>query len=199
MKSKVAILIAVAMIASILAAGCISSTNTSSNQSAQQAPSSSTGHDKALQAVIDDDQQSYINATWTQTVNKSVQWINDTTAMVTFKLGYSNSTLKYTAKYQKFASESQASDYVNAIDQGYNSTSAIALLSNPALTTASSTNTHKNYENVTNIIPTTTAYTKLLRNEATTYTGSYIIQVRDVVVTFTAIVNKSASSSPTPS
>jgi len=199
MKSKVAILIAVAVIASTLAAGCIFNTSPSSNQSAPQTAPSTTGHDKALQAVIDDDQQAYINATWTQTVNKSVQWINDTTAMVTFKLGYSNSTLQYAAKYQKFGSESQARDYASAINQGYNTTSAIALLSNPVLTTATSTNTHKNYESVTNTVPTATAYTKLLRDEPQSFTESYIIQVGDVVTTFTATVNKSASPSATPS
>jgi len=199
MKSKVAILIAVVMVASTLAAGCIFNTSPSSNQSAPPAAPSTSGHDKTLQAAIDDDEQAYINATWTQTVNKTVQWVNDTTAMVTFKLGYSNSTLQYTAKYQKFASESQARDYASAINQGYNTTSAIALLSNPLLTTATSTNTHKNYENVTNAVPAATAYTKLLRNEPQSFTESYIVQVGDVVTTFTATVNKSASPSAAPS
>jgi len=205
MKSKVAIFIAVAVIASIFVAGCTSSTtNSSSNQSTSQAASSSNqgsasaNHDKVLQAAIDDDQQAYVNATWTRTVNKSVQWLNDTTAMVTFKIGYSNSsTLQYTAKYLKFSDETQASDYVGSINQGYNSTTAVSLMNDIALTTASSVNNHQNYENVTNRLPVTNSYEKV-NDQGSAYQGSYIIQVNEVVVTYNLTIPKSASS-PGPS
>jgi len=179
MKSKVAILIALAIITSVLATGCSSSTQPSSNQGG-----AATGHDKVLQAVIEDDQQAYVNATWTRSVNKSVQWLNDTTAMVTFKIGHSNATFQYTAKYQKFASVSQASDYISTINKGYNSTNAVILLSNPALTTASSINTHQNYQTVTNSTPISNSYIQLLREQP--IEGNYIIQVNDVVITFHA-------------
>jgi hypothetical protein len=179
MKSKVAILIALAIMTSVLAAGCSSSTQHSSNQSG-----TATGHDKVVQAAIADDQKAYVDATWTRSVNKSVQWLNDTTAMVTFRIGYSNGTFQYTAKYQKFASASQASDYVNTINQGYNSTNAVLLLNNPVLTTASSINTHENYQNVTNSTPLTNSYIKLLREQP--IEGDYIIQVNDVVITYHA-------------
>ena len=179
MKSKVAILCALVITISVLAAGCTSSTTPSSNQSG-----TATGHDKVVQAVIEDDQQAYVNATWTRSVNKSVQWLNDTTAMVTFKIGHANTTFQYTAKYQKFASVSQASDYISTINQGYNSTNAVILLSNPALTTASSINTHQNYQTVTNSTPITNSYIKLLREQP--IEGNYIIQVNDVVITFHA-------------
>ncbi len=203
MKRKVAILIAVAVIASIFVAGCTSSTtNSSSNESTSQAATANQGsvsanHDKVLQAVIDDDQQAYDNATWTRTVNKSVQWINDTTAMVTFKLGYSNtSTLQYTAKYLKFADDTQASDYVSSINQGYNSTSALSLLNDIALTTASSVNTHQNYEKVTSRLPVTNAYERV-SDQGSAYQGSYIIRVNEVVITYNATINKNAAS-PAP-
>ncbi|MGZ4904456.1 MAG: hypothetical protein ACXVIG_00855 [Halobacteriota archaeon] len=200
MKRKVAIFIAVAVIASIFVAGCTSSApNSSSNQSTSQAASASQSsasgnHDKVIQAVIDDDQQAYVNATWTRTVNKSVQWINDTTAMVTFKIGYSNSsTLQYTAKYLKFSDDAQASDYVGSISQGYNSTSAISLVNDIALTTASSVNNHQNYEKATSRLPTTNAYGKV-NDQGSAYQGSYIIRVNEVVVTYNVTVPKSASS-----
>jgi uncharacterized protein YcfL len=189
MKSKVAILIAMAIIASVLAAGCTSSTQPSANQSASQ--STATGHDKVVQAVIEDDQQSYVNATWTRSVNKSVQWQNDTTAMVTFRIGHSNATFQYTAKYQKFASTSQASDYISTINQGYNSTNAVVLMNNPALTTASSINTHQNYQTITNSTPTTNSYIKLLREQP--IEGDYIIQVNEVVITFHATYTTATS------
>jgi hypothetical protein len=189
MKSKVAILIAMAIIASVFAAGCTSSTQPSSNQSASQ--STATGHDKVVQAVIEDDRQTYINATWTRSVNESVQWQNDTTAMVTFRIGYSNGTFQYTAKYQKFVSTSQASGYISTINQGYNSTNAVILMSNPALTTASSINTHQNYQTVANSTPTTNSYIKLLREKP--IEGDYIIQVNEVVITFHATYNTVSS------
>ncbi len=179
MKSKVAMLCALAITISVLAAGCTSSTTPATNQSGAAA-----GHDKVVQAIIEDDQQAYVNATWTRSVNKTVQWLNDTTAMVTFKIGHSNATFQYTAKYQKFASASQASDYISTINQGYNSTNAVILISNPALTTASSINTHQNYQTVTNSTPITNSYIKLLREQP--IEGDYIIQVNDVVVTFHA-------------
>lgn len=204
MKSKVAIFIAVAVIASIFVAGCTSSTPTSSsNQSTSQAASSNQGSagvnpNKVLQAVIDDDQQAYVNARWTRTVNKSVQWLNDTTAMVTFKLGYSNSsTLQYTAKYLKFGDETQANDYVSSIDQGYNSTTAVSLMNDIALTTASSLNNHSNYERATDRLPVTNSYEKV-NDAGSAYQGSYIIQVNEVVVTYNLTIPKSASS-PGPS
>ncbi|MGZ4951740.1 MAG: hypothetical protein ACXV5K_12005 [Halobacteriota archaeon] len=189
MKSKVAILIAMAIIASVLAAGCTSSTQPSSNQSSSQ--STATGHDKVVQAVIDDDQQAYVSATWTRSVNKSVQWQNDTTAMVTFRIGFSNGTFQYTAKYQKFATAAQASDYISTINQGYNSTNAIILLNNPSLTTASSINTHQNYQTVTNSTPVTNSYIRLQREQP--IEGDYIIQVNEVVVTFHATYNRGSA------
>lgn len=203
MRRKVAIVIAVAVIASIFVAGCTSSTtNPSSNQSTSQAASAnqasaSANHDKVLQAVIDDDQQAYVNATWTRTVNKTVQWINDTTAMVTFKIGYSNSsTLQYTAKYLKFSDDAQASDYVSSINQGYNSTSALSLMNDIALTTASSVNNHQNYDKVTGRLPTTNAYEKVT-DQGSAYQGSYILRVNEVVITYNITVPKSAAS-PAP-
>ncbi len=203
MKRKVALFIAVAVIASILVAGCTSSTtNSSSNQNTSQAASANQGsasgnHDKVLQAVIDDDQQAYVNATWTRTVNKTVQWINDTTAMVTFKIGYSNaSTLQYTAKYLKFSDDAQASDYVSSINQGYNSTSALSLMNDIALTTASSVNTHQNYDKVTGRLPTINAYEKVT-DQGSAYQGSYILRVNEVVITYNVTVPKSAAS-PAP-
>ncbi|MEI7826736.1 MAG: hypothetical protein WCI87_02935 [Euryarchaeota archaeon] len=189
MKSKVAILIAIAILASVIAAGCTSSTQPSSNQSASQ--STATGHDKIVQAVIEDDQQAYVNATWTRSVNKSVEWQNATTAKVTFKIGHTNATFQYTAKYQKFDSVSQANDYISTINQGYNSTNAIVLLSNPALTTASSINTHQNYQTVTNSTPTTNSYVRSLREQP--IEGDYIIQVNEVVITFRATYNTASS------
>ena len=189
MKSKVAILIAMAVIASVFAAGCTSSTQPSSNQSPSQ--STATGHDKLVQAVIEDDRQAYVNATWTRSVNTSVQWQNDTTAMVTFRIGLSNGTFQYTAKYQKFASVAQASDYISSINQGYNNTNAVILLNNPSLTTASSINTHQNYQAVTNSTPITNSYIKLLREQP--IEGDYIIQVNEVVITYHALYSTTSS------
>ncbi len=198
MKRRVAFFIAVTVIASIFAGGCITSTSPSSNQSTSQSAVSNQGsganHDKVLQAAIDDDQQAYVNATWTRTVNKTVQWVNDTTAMVTWKIGYSNSsTLQYAAKYRKFSDETQASDYVDSISQGYNSTSAISLMNDLGLTTASSVNTHQSYERATGRVPTVNSYEKI-NDQGSAYQGGYIIRVNEVVVTYSVTIPKSASS-----
>ncbi len=201
MKTKVAIFIAVAVIASILVAGCTSSsTNSPSNQSTSQATpanqsSTSGNHDKLLQAVIADDQQAYVNSSATRRVPApQIQWINETTAIATFKVALnSNSTLQYNAKYVKFNDVAQASDYVSSINQGYNSTTAAQLLYDPALSTASSLNTHHNYENVTSRVPVTNSYEKV-SDQGSTYNGSYIIQVNEVVTTFSTTVTKTASS-----
>ncbi len=198
MKRRVAFFIAVTVIASIFAGGCITSTSPSSNQSTSQSAVSNQGsgvnHDKVLQAAIDDDQQAYVNATWTRTVNKTVQWVNDTTAMVTWKIGYSNSsTLQYAAKYRKFSDETQASDYVDSISQGYNSTSAISLMNDLGLTTASSVNTHQSYERATGRVPTVNSYEKI-NDQGSAYQGSYILRVNEVVVTYSVTIPKSVSS-----
>ncbi|MGZ4902948.1 MAG: hypothetical protein ACXV5T_07910 [Halobacteriota archaeon] len=202
MKSKVAIFIAVAVIASIFVAGCTSSTtNLSSNQSTSQAASSSNqgsasvNHDKVLQAVINDDQQAYVNSSLTRRVpNPTIQWINETIATATFNVDLrSNSSLQYSAKYLKFSDATQASDYVSSINQGYNSTTAVALLNDPALITASSLNTHQNYEKVTGSLPVTNSYSKVT-DQGSSYNGSYIIQVNEVVTTYSTTVMKSASS-----
>jgi outer membrane murein-binding lipoprotein Lpp len=114
MRSRVAILIAAAIIASVLAAGCTSSKQ---NQSTSQAAS----HDPVLQAVINDDFQAYNNASWVRTLNplnQSIQWVNATTATVTYKVGGTNVSLTYSAQYTKFASASDASNYVSSINQG---------------------------------------------------------------------------------
>jgi hypothetical protein len=177
MKSKVAILIAIAIVASVLAAGCTSSTNQNASQTA-------TGRDKVLQAIIEDDKQTFVNASWTRQVRNSTQWLNDTAAMVTWTIGISNGTFQYTANYQKFASVSQADNYVSSINQGYNITNAQELLSLPPLVTASSINTHSNYQSVTNSTPITNSYIRLLREQP--IEGDYIIQVNEVVVTFHA-------------
>ena len=189
MKSKVAILIAMAIIASVFAAGCTSSTN----QSASQSTSGSTSHDAVLQAVISDDLQAYNNAQWVRALNQSVQWINATTAMVTYRMSNPTQSLNYTATYTKFGSTSLASNYVSSINQGYNSTSAAQLIGFPALTTASSLNDHKNYLNVTQSLPSTNSYIKMALNSPTA-PASYIIQVDDVVITFNATFNSAASS-----
>ncbi|MGZ4904934.1 MAG: hypothetical protein ACXVIP_04655 [Halobacteriota archaeon] len=189
MKSKAALLVVVAVIASIFAAGCTSSVDSSSSQSAAQNSaanqgSTSTNRDKILQAVINDDEQAYVNATWTRTVNKSVRWINDTAATVTYKIGYSKaSTLKYTAKYLKFNDDDKAREYVSSINRGYDGTTAMSLMYNIALTTASSLNNHQNYERATGRLPTTNAYEKV-SGQGTAYDGSYIIRVNEVVVTY---------------
>jgi outer membrane murein-binding lipoprotein Lpp len=180
MNSKVAILIATAIIASVLAAGCTS--QLSSNQSASQ--STATGRDKVVQAVIEDEKQAYVNATWTRQVRNSTQWLNDTTAMVTFTIGISNGTFQYTAKYQKFGSASQASDYISSINHGYNTTNAQELINLPPLTPASSLNTHQNYQQVTNSTPTTNSFIKLLREQP--IEADYIVQVNEVVITYHA-------------
>jgi hypothetical protein len=187
MKSKVAVLVTLAVIASILAAGCTSSTQPSSNQSTSQSAA------KVVRAVIDDDIQTYVDASWTRQVrNSTPQWLNDTTAMVTFTiLTYTNQTFQYTAKYQKFASAQDASNYVASINEGYNVTSVQALAGNdPTLVTAGSLNTHKNYEKVTNSTPITNSWVKLRNDAQTAYTQSYIIQVNEVVITFNATFNR---------
>jgi hypothetical protein len=112
--------------------------------------------------------------------------------MVTFTiLTYTNQTFQYTAKYQKFASAQDASNYVASINQGYNVTSVQALAGNdPTLVTAGSVNTHANYVKVTNSTPVTNSYVKLLNDAQTAYKQSYIIQVDDVVITFDAAYNR---------
>ncbi|HYC19977.1 MAG TPA: hypothetical protein VEF35_05090, partial [Candidatus Bathyarchaeia archaeon] len=170
MESKVTILIAAAIIASVLVAGCTSSTQNSS-QSA-----SSTTHDPVLQAVINDDLQAYDNATWVRTLNQSVEWVNATSAMVTYRVANANRSLNYTAQYSKFPSTSDAINYVNSINQGYNATTASELLNFPALTTASSFNTHQNYLSVTNSLPSTSSFIKNPGGQPTS-PSSYIIQV----------------------
>lgn len=187
MKSKVAGLIVLALVASILAAGCASNTQPSSNQSTSQSAN------KLITAVIDDDKQTYVNSSWTRQVRNSTPvWLNDTTAAVTFQiLTYTNQTFMYTAKYQRFNSVQDASNYVASINQGYNVTSVQALAGNdPTLVTASSVNTHKNYEGVTNSTPVTSSYVKLISDAQTAYKQSYIIQVNEVVITFDATFNR---------
>lgn len=200
MKREVALFVAVAVIASIFVAGCTSSTtNSSSNQNTLQTTSVNqssvtVNRDKVLQAVIDDDKQAYVNATWTLAVNNSIQWVNDTAALVTFKIGYANaSTLQYTAKYLKFGSGAQASDYVNSTNRGYNSASAVLLKNDIGLTTATSLNSHQNYKKVTNRVPTVTVYENV-RDAGSAYQGSYIIRVNEVVTTFNATVKKNTAS-----
>src|SRR5665811_571154 len=144
MKSKVAILIAMAIIASVLAAGCTSNTNQSA-----QSTSGGTRHDAVIQAVISDDLQAYNSAQWVRSLNQSVQWVNATTAMVTYKMSNQNRSLNYTANYTKLGSIAKANEYVSSISQGYNATSAAQLIGFPALTTASSLNEHKQYLNIT--------------------------------------------------
>ena len=185
MKSRVAILIATVIIASVLAAGCTSSTQNTS-QSA-----SSTTHDPVLQAVINDDLQAYNSATWVRTLNQTVEWVNATTAMVTYKMSGTNESLTYTAQYTKFASTSDATNYVNSISQGYNATTAAELEAFPALTTASSTNTHQSYLNVTNSLPSTNSYIKMQGDQPTS-PASYIIQVGEVVTTFNATLQETS-------
>lgn len=185
MKSRVAILIATAIIASVLAAGCTSSTQNTS-QSA-----SSTTHDPVLQAVISDDLQAYNGATWVRTLNQSIQWVNATTAMVTYRVAGTNESLTYTARSTKFASVSDASNYVNTINQGYNATTAAELIGFPALTTASSANTHQSYLSVTNSLPNTSSYIKMQGDQPTS-PASYIIQVGEVVITYNATLQQAS-------
>jgi outer membrane murein-binding lipoprotein Lpp len=187
MRSRVTILIAAAIIASVLAAGCTSSTQ---NQSTSQAASSTT-HDPVLQAVINDDLQAYNNATWVRTLNQSIQWVNATSAMVTYRLGGTNESLTYTAQYTKFASASDASSYVSSINQGYNATTAAELTFFPALTTASSLNTHQSYLGVTQSLPSTNSYIKMQGDQPTS-PASYIIQVGDVVIAFNTTLQQAS-------
>jgi outer membrane murein-binding lipoprotein Lpp len=187
MRSRVAILIAAAIIASVLAAGCTSSPQ---NQSASQSASGTT-HDPVLQAVINDDLQAYNNASWVRTLNQSIQWVNATSAMVTYRVTNPNESLTYTAQYTKFASASDASNYVNSIDQGYNATTAAELVNFPALTTASSTNTHQSYLSVANSLPSTTSHIKMQGDQPTS-PASYIIQVSDVVITFNGTLQQAS-------
>jgi hypothetical protein len=187
MKSKVAILIAMAIIASVLAAGCTSNTNQSAKST-----SGGTSHDAVIQAVISDDLQAYNSAQWVRSLNQSVQWVNATTAMVTYKMSNQNRSLNYTANYTKLGSFAKANEYISTISQGYNATSAAQLIGFPALTTASSLNEHKNYLNITQSLPSTNSYIKMERDSPTA-PASYIIQVDDVVITFNATFNNAAS------
>ncbi|MGB9370356.1 MAG: hypothetical protein WCB79_00235 [Halobacteriota archaeon] len=189
MRSGVTILIAAAIIACVLAAGCTSSTQ---NQSTSQSTSGTT-HDPVLQAVINDDLQAYNNASWVRTLNQSVQWVNATTAMVTYRLGGTNRSLTYTAQYTKFASTSDANSYVSSINQGYNFTTAADLINNPVLTTASSGNTHQSYLSVANSLPSTVSYIKMQSEQPTFFSpASYIIQVSEVVTTFNATLQQAS-------
>jgi len=191
MKLKVAIVVSVALITCIVAAGCTSNMTTSPNPAQTESnKGNQTGHDKILSAVIADDKQAYVNAVWTKTVNNDVQWTNDTSAMVTFKIGYSKGVLNYTAKYDKFPTISDANAFVKSISLGYNNTNALTLSSDPALTTATSINTHENYKKVTNMSPTTLSYVKLVHDEPTQYENQYIIQTGEVVATFDAVVHR---------
>lgn len=187
MKSKVAILIAIAIIASVLAAGCTSNTNQSA-----QSTSGGTSHDAVIQAVISDDLQAYNSAQWVRSLNQSVQWVNATTAMVTYKMSNQNRSLNYTANYTKLGSIAKANEYVSSVSQGYNATSAAQLIGFPALTTASSLNEHKHYLNTTQSLPSTNSYIKMERDSPTA-PASYIIQVDDVVITFNATFSNAAS------
>ncbi|HEX7514605.1 MAG TPA: hypothetical protein VF393_03350 [archaeon] len=188
MKSKVAILIAAAIITSVLAAGCTSSTNQSA-----QSTSGGTSHDAVLQAVISDDLQAYNSTAWVRSLYQSPpQWVNATTAMVTYKMSNPTQSLNYTANYTKLGSIAKANEYVSSISQGYNATSAAQLIGFPALTTASSLNEHKHYLNVTQSLPSTNSYIKMERDSPTA-PASYIIQVDDVVITFNATFNNAAS------
>jgi len=187
MRSRVTILIAAAIIASVLAAGCTSSMQ---NQSTSQAASSTT-HDPVLQAAINDDLQAFNNATWVRSLNQSIQWVNATTATVTYRVSGTNRSLTYTAQYTKYASASDASNYVSSINQGYSATTAVQLINNPVLTTASSGNTHQSYLGVTNGLPSTVSYIKMQSDQPTS-PASYIIQVGDVVTTFNATLQEAS-------
>ena len=191
MELKVAMVVSLALITCIAAAGCASNVTTSPNPAQTESnKSNQTGHDKILSAVIGDDKQAYVNAVWTKTVNNDVQWTNDTSAMVTFKIGYSKGVLNYTAKYVKFPTISDANAFVKSISSGYNNTNALTLSSDPALTTATSVNTHENYKKVTNMSPTTLSYVKLVHDEPTQYENQYIIQTGEVVATYDAVVHR---------
>ncbi|MGZ4915947.1 MAG: hypothetical protein ACXV45_04685 [Halobacteriota archaeon] len=199
MTSQVAFFIAVAVFACIFVAGCTSTTtNSPSNDSTSHVTSVSqsattTKDDKVLRAVINDDEQAYVSATWTRTVKKSIEWTNDTTAKVTFKLGYRNgSTLQYTARYLKLANDEQASGYVRSINKGYNKASAASLKYDFGLTTATRLNHHQNYKNATSRLSTTNAYEKV-RDDGSTYQGSYIVRVNEVVSTFNMTIVKSVA------
>lgn len=184
MRSKVALLIAVSTIASVLVAGC---TLLPQNQSG----SAGIGHDAVLQAVIKDDLQAYNNASWVRSLNQSVQWVNDTSAMVTYRMSGSNESLTYTAQYTRFGSVSDATNYVSSINQGYNETDIRQLNSFPALTTASSFNTHQAYLSVTKTLPTTISWIKTQGDQPTS-PASYITQVNDVVTTFNATLSRTS-------
>ena len=191
MKLKAAIVVSLVLITCIVAAGCTSNVTTSPSPAQTESnKSNQAGHDKILSAVIGDDKKAYENAIWTKTVNNDVQWTNDTSALVTFKLGYSKGVLNYTAKYVKFPTISDANSYVKSISSGYNNTNALTLSSDPALTTATSGNAHENYKKVTNASPTTISYVKLVRDEPTQYEHQYIIQTGEVVVTYDAVVQR---------
>jgi ABC-type spermidine/putrescine transport system permease subunit I len=111
--------------------------------------------------------------------------------MVTYRLGGTNESLTYTAQYTKFASASDASNYVNSINQGYNATTAAQLIGFPALWTASSGNTHQSYLSVTNSLPSTSSYIKMQGDQPTS-PASYIIQVGEVVITFNATLQQAS-------
>ena len=182
MRSKVALLVALSTAISVLVAGCTFN---------PQNPAGQGGHDAVLQAVIQDDLQAYNNASWVRSLNQSIQWINDTSAMVTYRMGGSNLSLSYTAQYTKFGSVTEATAYVNSINQGYNETNIVQLLNYPALTTASSMNTHQAYLSVTKNAPTTISWIKTQGDQPTS-PASYIIQVNDVVTTFNATLSRTS-------
>jgi hypothetical protein len=111
--------------------------------------------------------------------------------MVTYRVAGTNESLTYTAQYTKFASVSDASNYVNSINQGYNATTAAELIGFPALTTASSANTHQSYLSVTKSLPSTSSYIKMQGDQPTS-PASYIIQVGEVVITFNATLQQAS-------
>jgi hypothetical protein len=183
MRSKVAILlVALSTVTSVFVAGCTL---------LPQNRSGSTGHDAVLQAVMEDDLQAYNNVSWVRQLNQSIQWVNDTSAMVTYRMSGSNLSLSYTAQYTRFGSVAEASAYVRSINQGYNETSIVQQANFPALTTASSYNTHQAYQSVAHNLPTTISYIKTQGDQPTS-PASYIIQVNDVVTTFNATLSRTS-------
>jgi hypothetical protein len=159
--------------------------------SSQNQGGAAAGHDPVLQAVIADDLQAYNNASWVRSLNQSIQWVNDTSAMVTYRMRGSNESLSYVAQYTRFESMSKATKYVSSIDQGYNETNIFQLSNIPALTTASSLNTHQAYLSATKTSPATIAFIKTQGDQETS-PASYIIQVNDVVTTFNATLSKTS-------
>ena len=183
MRLKVAIfLVALSTVTSVLVAGCTL---------LPQNRSGSAGHDAVLQAVIEDDLQAYNNVSSVRQLNQSIQWVNDTSAMVTYRMSGSNLSLSYTAKYTRFGSVAEASAYVSSINEGYNETSIVQQANFPALTTASSYNTHQAYQSITHNLPTPISYIKTQGDQPTS-PASYIIQVNDVVTTFNATLSRTS-------